>query len=255
MCAEILSGVGNLGSFAFLPSERPVSPLHSWQNGGMNFDTLLGQVDSESIKKLPGRVRSPERIQQHINAFALHLQGVSYRGIQEHFGWKSLSTVQNSVRRGEELAKHLNLDNEKIKLKLAAYLDEILNITMRQLKEQVEVGRVTVDIDPDGKKSVRCTKGVDPRLLGEAGRGAIRFAQFCGLMDADTSTGNTGDVSTNVVFINPTADGAAWDQQVVDVTPSGHESGHNQALPAPEPSQPLERPTPKKGVVNQGDLF
>ena len=69
----------------------------------------------------------------------------------------------------------------------------------------------TVDIDPEGKKSIRCTKGVDPRLLGEAGRGAIRFAQFVGLMDGDSNSGGTGDVSTNVVFISPTADGAAWD--------------------------------------------
>ena len=146
-----------------------------------------------------------------LNAFALHLQGVSFRGIQDHFGWKSLSTAQNSVRRGEELARQLNLDGEKIRLKLAAYFDEILDITMQQLKEQVEAGRVTVDIDPEGKKSIRCTKGVDPRLLGEAGRGAIRFAQFVGLMDGDSNSGGTGDVSTNVVFISPTADGAAWD--------------------------------------------
>ena len=76
----------------------------------MALNTLLGQASPEALQKLPGRIRNPDRIQQHINAFALHLQGVSYRGIQEHFGWKYLSTAQNSVMRGEQLAKDLNLD-------------------------------------------------------------------------------------------------------------------------------------------------
>ena len=47
----------------------------------MGLNTLLGHVTDEKLKKLPGRVRNPERIQQHIEAFGLHLQGVSYRGI------------------------------------------------------------------------------------------------------------------------------------------------------------------------------
>ena len=188
----------------------------------MALSTVLGQVDSEKLKALPGKIRSPERIQQHLDAFGLHLQGVSFRGIQEHFGWKSVSTAENSVKRGELLAKDLNLDSERIRLKLAAYFDEILDITMQQVKEQAKAGRVTIDVDPEGKQSMRCTKGVDPRLLGEAGRGAIRFAQFVGLMDSDASTGG-GEVSTNVVFIQPTGDGAAWDQlqtqaPVVDVS-------------------------------------
>lgn len=188
----------------------------------MALSTVLGQVDPEKLKALPGRIRSPERIQQHLDAFGLHLQGVSFRGIQEHFGWKSVSTAENSVKRGELLAKDLNLDSERIRLKLAAYFDEILDITMQQVKEQVKAGRVTIDLDPEGRQTMRCTKGVDPRLLGEAGRGAIRFAQFVGLMDSDASTGG-GEVSTNVVFIQPTGDGAAWDQlqtqaPVVDVS-------------------------------------
>lgn len=188
----------------------------------MALSTVLGQVDPEKLKALPGRIRSPERIQQHLDAFGLHLQGVSFRGIQQHFGWKSVCTAENSVKRGELLAKDLNLDSERIRLKLAAYFDEILDITMQQVKEQVKAGRVTIDLDPEGRQTMRCTKGVDPRLLGEAGRGAIRFAQFVGLMDSDASTGG-GEISTNVVFIQPTGDGAAWDQlqtqaPVVDVS-------------------------------------
>lgn len=183
----------------------------------MALRTLLGQVTSKQLNALPGRTRSPERVQQSLDAFALHLQGISYRGIQEEFGWKSPNTAVNAVKRGEELAKNLNLDGERIRLKLASYLDELADITMQQIKQQVQAGRVQVDVDADGKQSMRCTKGVDPRLLGEAGRGAIRFAQFCGLMDADASTSGTGDVSTNVVFINPSADGASWDTQPVAV--------------------------------------
>jgi hypothetical protein len=239
----------------------------------MALSTVLGQVDSEKLKALPGRIRNPERIKQHLDAFGMYLQGVSFRGIQEHFGWKSVSTAENSVKRGELLAKDLNLDSERIRLKLAAYFDEILDITMQQVKEQAKSGRVTIDVDPEGKQSMRCTKGVDPRLLGEAGRGAIRFAQFVGLMD-DTASTSGGDVSTNVVFISPTSDGATWDSQVqtVDVTansaPSEHESGHDLEPTPLEPSPALERPTalgavdaPKSRVIRrsghdqQGELL
>lgn len=214
----------------------------------MGLQTLLGQVDEEKLKKLPGRVRNPERIQQHLNAFALHLQGVSYRGIQEHFGWKAVSTAENSVRRGEILAKNLNLDNEKIRLKLAVFFEEICNITLQQVREQVEAGRVTVDVDAEGNKSVRCTKGVDPRLLGEAARGAIRFAQFAGLMDSDKSTSGGGEISTNVVFVSPQADLSEWEMKTVDVTPNECRSECTPALISSERSAAQEGPTAHTAV-------
>jgi hypothetical protein len=177
----------------------------------MALQTLLGQIDPDTIRKLPGRVRNPDRIQQHINAFALHLQGVSYRGIQEHFGWKAVATAENSVKRGEQLAKDLGLDGERIRLKLANFFDELCDITLAQVKKQVEDGQVCLVADNQGNETITRRRGVDPRLLGEAGRGAIRFAQFCGLMDAEASTG-AGEVSTNVIFVQPTGDGAQWDQ-------------------------------------------
>lgn len=218
----------------------------------MGLNTLLGQPTPEQLKALPGRIRNPERIKQHLDAFALHLQGVSYRGIQDHFGWKSLSTAQNSVKRGEELAKQLNLDGDRIRLKLAAFFDEVLDITLANVREQARDGQITQVADNDGNRTVTKRNGVDPRLLGEAGRGAIRFAQFAGLMD-DTASTNTGDVSTNVVFINPTSDGAAWDQQVqtVDVSAMSTESatGQQNALGiSEETSKGTERPT-------QGELL
>ena len=198
----------------------------------MALKTLLGQIDPEAIKKLPGKVRNLDRIQQHIDAFALHLPGVSYRGIQDHFGWKSLSTAQNSVMRGEQLAKDLGLDGERIKLKLANFFDEILDITMHQVKEQVEAGRVTIDIDPDGKRSMRITKGVDPRLLGEAGRGAIRFAEFCGLMDRAQEVNSN---STTLIQLAVPSDGASFSDkwsgkgetvEATDISPPALESAN-----------------------------
>ena len=173
----------------------------------MALKTLLGQIDPEAIKKLPGKVRNLDRIQQHIDAFALHLQGVSYRGIQEQFGWKSLSTAQNSVMRGEQLAKDLGLDGERIKLKLANFFDELCDITLAQVKKQVEEGQVCLVADNQGNETITRRRGVDPRLLGEAGRGAIRFAEFCGLMDRAQEV---NQANTTLIQLAVPSDGASF---------------------------------------------
>ena len=173
----------------------------------MALNTLLGRASPEAIKKLPGKIRNPDRIQQHIDAFALHLQGVSYRGIQDHFGWKSLSTAQNSVMRGEQLAKDLGLDGERIKLKLANFFDELCDITLAQVKKQVEEGQVCLVADNQGNETITRRRGVDPRLLGEAGRGAIRFAEFCGLMDRAQEVNSN---STTLIQLAVPSDGASF---------------------------------------------
>ena len=214
----------------------------------MGIETLLGQATDEQLKKLPGRVRNPARVKQHLDAFALHLQGVSYRGIRDHFGWKSLSTAENSVKRGEILAKNLNLDSEKIRLKLAAFFDEICDISLNQIKQQVKDGQLVYVTDNQGNETITKRRGVDTRLLGEAGRGAIRFAQFAGLMDADKSSSAGGDVSTNVVFIQPSADASEWVGQTVDVTSSESKSESRSALSASDASPLLQRPTSSKAV-------
>ena len=126
----------------------------------MGIQSLLGQVTDEQLKALPSRTRSPERVQQSLDAFALHLQGVSDRGVQQHFGWKSLSTAQNSIKRGEELAKKLSLDTEKIRLKLAAAFDYLADVVVQQIKEQVENGREVFEVDARGNKSMKRMKGV-----------------------------------------------------------------------------------------------
>ena len=178
----------------------------------MSLNTLLGRVTDEQVKALPARLRSPERIQQHLEAFGLHLQGVSYRGIQQHFGWKGVATAQNSVMRGELLAKELNLDGEKIRLKIAAAFDRLADITIAQVEEQVKEGRTTFIQHCDGRKEMRKVRGVDPRMVGEAGRGLIRFAEFAGLMDRAPEV----HTATTLVQLAAPADGASfaekWDR-------------------------------------------
>ena len=214
----------------------------------MGIETLLGQATDEQLKKLPGRVRNPARVKQHLDAFALHLQGVSYRGIRDHFGWKSLSTAENSVKRGEILAKNLNLDSEKIRLKLAAFFDEICDISLNQIRQQAKDGQLVYVTDNQGNETITRRRGVDTRLLGEAGRGLIRFAQFANLMDADKSSSAGGDVSTNVVFIQPSADASEWVGQTVDVTPSESKSESKDALAPADASPLLQRPTASEAV-------
>nr|BDD47046.1 hypothetical protein 1 [bacterium] len=173
----------------------------------MALNTLLGEVNEEQSKKLPSRLRNPERLQQSIDAFALRLQGVSFRGIQDHFGWKSLSTAQNAVRNGEKICKELDLDTDKIRLKLAAAFDYLADVVVQQVKDQVENGREIFEVDARGNKSMKRMKGVDPRMLGEAGRGLIRFAEFAGLMDRAPEQHNT---AVTMVQLAAPSDGASF---------------------------------------------
>ncbi len=88
------------------------------------------------------------------------------------------------------------------------------------MKDQVENGRATYILQADGSQEIRRQKGLDPRMLGEAGRGLIRFAEIAGLLEHKGEAANAGEISTNVVFINPSSDGVSWDQQVVHITSS-----------------------------------
>ena len=107
------------------------------------------------------------------------------------------------------LAKDLNLDSEKIRLKLAAFFDEVLDISLNQIRDQRMDGQLTLVTDSEGNQTITKRRGVDTRLLGEACRGAFRFAEFCGLMDSDKSAPASGEISTNVVFVSPASDGVA----------------------------------------------
>jgi hypothetical protein len=97
-------------------------------------------------------------------------------------------------------------------------------------------------------------------MLGEAGRGLIRFAEFAGLMDRAPEVNQV----VSMVQLNGPADGVSfadkWAQPAVDVTAqsaendaNGHESGHAEAITASDALQPLERPTVKVAVA-EGNL-
>ena len=142
----------------------------------------------------------------------------------------------------------MKLDGEKIRLKLAAFFEELCDITLAQVKQQAVEGQLTYVTDNQGNETITRRRGVDTRLLGEAGRGAIRFAQFAGLMDADKSTSRGADVSTNVVFISPQADLTEWETKTVDVTPSESKSESSSTLTHAEASTALQGPTAREAV-------
>lgn len=194
----------------------------------MGLQTLLGQIDSSQLKKLTNRTRSPERIAQNVDAFAMHLQGVSYRGIQKHFGWKAVSTAENSVKRGEEFSKKLGLDSDRIRFKLAAAFDELADITIAEVKRQVQDGRLMTIKGPNGLE-LRHTAGPDPRLIGEAGRGLMRFAEFAGLTDRAPEVNAT----STVIQLSAPGDGASF---------------------ADRWSKPTEPPTVDASTVEQKEL-
>ena len=188
-------------------------------------------------------------MQQFLDAFALHLQGDSYRGIQQHFGWKAVATAQNTVKRGEEIVKKLSLGSEKIRLKIAAAFDYLADVTVQQVKDQVENGRMILEVDSQGNQSTKLFKGVDPRMLGEAGRGLIRFAQFARLMDRAPEV-NQQVVS--MVNLAPPSDGGTFTEkwgnapsETIDVQPmsiKGSSDANNSAIAATGQSLQTEDP-------------
>ena len=161
------------------------------------------------------------------------------------------------MKRGEELAKNLKLDTEKLRLKLAAFFDRLCDLTLQQVEDQAKNGVVVHVADNQGNETITRRRGIDTKLLGEAGRGAIRFAQFAGLMDADSSTSG-GDISTNVVFVQPAANAAEWDAlqspaQTIDVAASGHESGHTAAATSSDGSDSKDERLLRKQLQGNGE--
>jgi len=226
----------------------------------MGLSSLIRQVRPEDLEKLPTRQKNMAKVEEYLTAYGLHLQGLSQRGVQSELGHKHLRTTQNQIKRGEEIAKKLGLDTERLKLKLAAAFEQLAEISIQQVKDQVENGRVTLVQDSEGRQEIRNQKGLDPRMLGEAGRGLIRFAQFAGLMDADKSTGGSGEISTNVVFVNPQADLSEWEPKTVNVASSDHKSDHDYVDVSAKASPELNRPTARdtiddpEGPAGQGSV-
>ena len=104
------------------------------------------------------------------------------------------------------------------------------------------------------QEEVRCAKGVDPRMLGEAGRGLIRFAEFAGLMDRAPET---TQANTTLIQLSAPTDGANFGErwsggETVDVKaesdPGGHESGHTAPQLPADASTEQQGPTVMRAV-------
>lgn len=181
--------------------------------------SVIRQPTSEELQKLPSRQRNAAKVEQHLTAFSLHLRGLSDRAVQEELGLRHLRSAQHSIRRGEAIAKELGLDTDRVRLKVAAWFEELADLSMRTLRDQFANGQVVEFIDEEGKSSYRRNKHIDPRLAGEVGRGLVRMAQFFQLMDQPVEI---NQATTNVVLGAP-LDGnafmAQWSQpQAVDVS-------------------------------------
>ena len=121
-------------------------------------------------------------------------------------GTSHSSSAQNAVRNGEKIARELNIDQEIIRLKLTNYFNELADVVIGQVRQQVEHGQLQVIDGPDGRIT-KATRGVDPRILGEAGRGLLRFAEFAGLLERAPEVN-----SSAITMVNLTAptDGASF---------------------------------------------
>jgi hypothetical protein len=111
------------------------------------------------------------------------MQGQSYRAIQEWLGAKGVRTAEMAVARGREYALDHGVDVEQVRLKITAIFDEMISAGALQLKDQQKNGQEVFFVDQDGNKSMKRTRGMDTRLMGEMSRSLQRWAEFCGLMD------------------------------------------------------------------------
>jgi len=125
----------------------------------------------------------------------------------------------------------------------SSWNDRLADITIAQVEEQVKDGRVTLIQHCDGTKEVRHTKGVDPRMVGEAGRRLIRFAEFAGLMDRAPEV----HAAATLISLAAPADGASFDQRwntpsepAVDVSATSSSGIPTTAELTPSPPEPAE---------------
>lgn len=192
----------------------------------MDIQSLLNQPTKPSMPdgRLKSNKHTAERLERDLQCFAMHCNGLSGRAIQEAVGYRNLRSAQLAIERGRKIALERGVDGEKVAIKIQAIFDQMTGLLGKQLQHQAVNGVTeTITTTPDGR-TIRHRPGIDNKLVGELGRSLIRWAEFNQLMDRTTET---TDVSTNVIFVQPQADGATWDQhqQPIDAT-SGHGSGH-----------------------------
>jgi hypothetical protein len=180
------------------------------------IESVVYQVDPDRVDELfppqtQRKYRTVAMVERNLKAFSLSLQGVSQRAIQQELGLKNQPTALNAIRRGEQHAKQLGLDTERIRLRIAAAFEELTMMGLADLRKQVQEGRVLVIQNPDGTTTVKTAKGVDSRSLGEVGRGLVRMAQFAGLMDGDA--GGSSQAGVTMISLNMPTDGGSLEQK------------------------------------------
>jgi hypothetical protein len=191
------------------------------------LESVVYQVDPDRLDELlppqtPRKYRSVAMVERNLKAFSLSLQGVSQRAIQQELGLKSQPNALNAIKRGEQHAKILGLDTERIRLRIAAAFEELTMMGLADLRRQVTEGRVLVIQNPDGTTTVKTAKGVDSRSLGEVGRGLVRMAQFAGLMDADASSSSQAGVT--MINLSMPSDGATLESKWASAEPPATEA-------------------------------
>lgn len=167
------------------------------------------------------------KVERDIRAYELTLQGCSVRGVCEELGIKSTQTAFNAINRGKAIVIERGIDIEERRIDIDRMFKETLGHLAQTIRHQSEHGCETFFVNEDGSKSMKRIKGVDPRIAGELSRSLHRWSEFLGLMDRAPEA--VGEVSTNVVFVSPTTDGASWDLQAtpaVDVSPVAEGDNH-----------------------------
>lgn len=191
------------------------------------------------------------RIERDIRAYELTLQGCSVRGVCQEMGIKSTQTAHRCIERGKAFVLEKGIDVEERRIDIDRMFKETLGHLAQTIRHQSEHGCETFFVNEDGSKSMKRIKGVDPRIAGELSRSLHRWSEFLGLMDRAPEI---NQAATTLIQLSAPADGVSfadkWNSggETVDLTPSGHESGHVQALNPSDPASALEGTTACKAV-------
>ena len=187
------------------------------------------------------------------------MRGNSVRAICDDFGIKSTQTVWGGIQRGKEAVIEQGIDIEERRIEIDQMFKNTLGYLAKAVEQQSLEGQIETTHGPMGT-IVKTKKGIDPRIAGELSRSLNRWAEFCGLLDRAPELNQ----QATVINLSAPTDGASftdkWNApETVDVTPSGHESGHDPLVLAADASSELERPTAHKAVEaperTQKELF
>ena len=127
---------------------------------------------------------------------ALRCQGLTFREIGEKLGIPLVTAWDDVKRAGDEL--RVKLEPEAAREMLVATQSEVIGLLMQSLREQVEVGQITV-VENDERVISRTTKrGINPALATATNQALSRLASLMGLDVA-------ADISVNVTQLSESA--------------------------------------------------